>query len=130
WTHWQEVVEIDLGPLASEEVRAMAFAASPPTLNPDTLDQVESAADGVPLFVEEVVKVLAAGGQPSTPGQIAVPATLQGLLAERLDRLPQLGGVIDVAAVLGREFERGLLEALSPRRGQEFRSAVARLTAE
>src|SRR5262249_4107294 len=93
-----------------------------------------TATDGVPLFVEEMVKVLGAGRQPGTPLQDShgsvVPATLQGLLAERLDRLTEFGEGIDVAAVLGRDFERGLLEALSSRRGPDFRSALAQLTAE
>ena len=48
----------------------------------------------------------------------AVPQTLNGLLAERLDRLPELAGVIDVAAVLGREFEADLAEALLPWTGR------------
>jgi class 3 adenylate cyclase/tetratricopeptide (TPR) repeat protein len=134
WAYAPEVAEIDLGPLDSGEVRAMAVAASPTSLDAAALRQVESAADGVPLFVEEMVKVLASGEESRSEGQQTragvVPATLQGLLAERLDRLPELGGVIDVAAVLGRDFERGLLEALSPRSGPEFRSALAQLTAE
>ncbi|HWX96963.1 MAG TPA: adenylate/guanylate cyclase domain-containing protein [Solirubrobacteraceae bacterium] len=133
WTEWQPVLEVDLGPLASQDVRAMVAAASPTALGEDALVRVEAAADGVPLFVEEMVKVLAAGGEANTPAQravLVVPPTLQGLLAERLDRLPELAGVIDVAAVLGREFERGLLQALSPRDERDFQSAVAQLAAE
>ena len=134
WRHSSAVAEIDVGPLAPVDARAMASAVSPTSLDAEVLRQVESATDGVPLFVEEMVKVLAVGGQPGTPledsrGSV-VPATLQSLLAERLDRLPEFGDVIDVAAVLGRDFERELLEALSSRRGAEFRSALAQLTAE
>ena len=71
----------------------------------------------MPLFVEELLKSLG-----STAG--AVPATLQGLLTQRLERLPALSEVIDVAAVLGREFEREQLAALVPLDG-----ALAQLTA-
>jgi class 3 adenylate cyclase/tetratricopeptide (TPR) repeat protein len=134
WTRWQHVLKIDLGPLASEDVREMVSAASPTALDAEALGRVEAAADGVPLFVEEMVKVLVAGGETDGPAQlgadVVVPATLHGLLAERLDRLPELAGVIDVAAVLGREFERGLLQALSPPDASGFRSAVAQLAAE
>jgi class 3 adenylate cyclase/tetratricopeptide (TPR) repeat protein len=134
WSQWQPVLEVDLGPLAPEDVRTMASAASPTPLAADALSRVEAAADGVPLFVEEMVKVLADGRQPSAQAQAAsemvVPPTLQGLLAERLDRLPELAGVIDVAAVLGREFEQGLLQALTPPDSPGFRSAVAQLAAE
>jgi class 3 adenylate cyclase/tetratricopeptide (TPR) repeat protein len=134
WMHPGAAVEITLGALDADDVRAMAIAASPKTLDVDALEQVASVADGVPLYVEEMVKTLAQGAGPdSAAGRVresAVPATLQGLLAERLDRLPQFGEVIDVAAVLGREFERGLLQALSPSGTAEFRSALAQLAAE
>ncbi len=134
WTQWQPVVKIDLGPLATEDVRELASVVSPTELGTDVLSRVEAAADGVPLFVEEVIKVLADEGGADTEGQhpaeTVVPPTLQGLLAERLDRLPELAGVIDVAAVLGREFERGLLQALSPADAPGFSSAVAQLAAE
>ena len=65
------------------------------------------AADGVPLFVEELLKL-----DRGRRGSGAVPATLQGLLTQRLERLPALSEVIDIAAVLGREFEREQLAAL------------------
>jgi class 3 adenylate cyclase len=119
WTGRQAVLELELGPLASEEVRAMATAASGDDLDPTVLEWVDSAADGVPLFVEEMVKMLEQGGEPNVAGRVqtAVPPTLEGLLTERLDRLPELGEVIDVAAILGREFDRSLLVALEPRNG-------------
>ncbi len=132
WTQWRPVSEIDLGPLATDDVRTMATAASPTSLDSDALQRVESAAEGVPLFVEEMVKALAAeaAGSGSRSPESRVPPTLQSLLAERLDRLPELASVIDVAAVLGREFERGLAEALTPLDRPGFRSAIAQLTAE
>lgn len=132
WRYTGKLIEVALGPLAAADVRAMAAAASAQALDPDTLTRVESAADGVPLYVEEVVKVLASGERQRgerRPAEI-VPATLEGLLAERLDRLPELGDMIDTAAVLGREFEIDLLQALSSQRDSEFHSALAQLTAE
>ncbi len=132
WEEWHDVLEVDLGPLEPEHVRTIAHAMSPETLDEGTLSQVESAAEGVPLFVEEMVKAALADDEASAQRQpeSRVPATLQGLLAERLDRLPELAGVIDVAAVLGREFERGLAEELSRLDRSGFSSAIARLTAE
>jgi class 3 adenylate cyclase/tetratricopeptide (TPR) repeat protein len=134
WTPWQTVSKIEVGPLAPEDVRAMASAASSNALGADALRRVEAAADGVPLFVEEMVKALPSGAEREQPergrGDSTVPATLQGLLAERLDRLPALAGVIDLAAVLGREFERDLLQALSPPEDPGFRSSLPELEAE
>jgi class 3 adenylate cyclase len=129
WSGWCEVVDIELGPLSAPEVRAMAAATSPASLDAEELQRVESAAEGIPLFVEEMVKSIDAEGA-QRPSASRVPLTLQGLLSERLDRLPQLATLIDVAAVLGREFDRGLLEALGGLDRPGFRSALAQLTAE
>jgi class 3 adenylate cyclase/tetratricopeptide (TPR) repeat protein len=133
WTERQPVLELELGPLASQEVRAMATAASQAELDPTLLEWVDSAADGVPLFVEEMVKMLEHDGEPVITGpgpiQMAVPPTLEGLLTERLDRLPALGDVIDTAAILGREFDRSLLGALKPLGGADLDPALAQLTA-
>ncbi|MGA9858617.1 MAG: adenylate/guanylate cyclase domain-containing protein [Solirubrobacteraceae bacterium] len=133
WLPAHEVTEVGLGPLSSENVRALAAWASPKAVDPAVLDWVDSAADGVPLFVEETLKMLEHAGQlqAGMPNEsfAAVPSTLQGLLTERLDRLPDLGGLIDVAAVLGREFDRGLLEAIWPPDGPELEPALVALAA-
>ena len=128
------VLELDLGPLTSENVRALAAWASVEPLDPAVLDWVDSTADGVPLFVEETLKMLEHAGQ-LTPGTgrdtlTHVPSTLQGLLTERLDRLPALGSVVDVAAVLGRVFVRDLLVALWPSDGPKLEPAMAQLAVQ
>ena len=73
-----------------------------------------------------------AGADPSAgpdASSTVVPSTLQGLLTERLERLPDLGDLIDVAAVLGREFDRQLLEAIWPLDGPALDSALLQLAA-
>ena len=133
WTERLPVLEIALGPLSPEEVRAMATAASDTALDAAVLEAVDSAADGVPLFVEEMLRMLehaeGSNGEGPAPVPTAVPPTLEGLLTERLDRLPELGDVIDLAAVLGREFDCSLLAALEPRNGAVVTPALAQLAA-
>jgi class 3 adenylate cyclase/predicted ATPase len=134
WTRRQAVLEVELPPLTPDEVRTMAMAASDAALDPALVELVESTADGVPLFVEEMVKMLEHGRGPdvlSGPASsgIVVPPTLEGLLTERLDRLPELGDVIDTAAILGREFDRALLGALEPLGGADLERALAKLAA-
>jgi class 3 adenylate cyclase/predicted ATPase len=121
WAHEPAVIELELAPLSLTEVRALATAASSGSLDASVLEWVESTADGVPLFVEEMLKVGPA------PEETVVPPTLQGLLTERLDRLPELSDVIDVAATLGREFERAHLAALNPLPGDEVEPALLQL---
>ena len=52
WTLSSPVLELELGPLSSENVRALAAWASLEPLDPAVLEWVDSAADGVNLFVE------------------------------------------------------------------------------
>ena len=133
WSARHTVVEVELGPLTDDYVRAMASAAGVNAMDDATLAWVEQAADGIPLFVEEMVKSVAAkqpAAQPDRGEDARIPPTLQGLMAERLDRLPELDDVIDLAAVLGHHFERGLLEALTPLKPAALEAALERLAAE
>jgi class 3 adenylate cyclase/tetratricopeptide (TPR) repeat protein len=134
WTQSSPVLKLELGPLTSENVRALAAWASIEPLDPAVLEWVDSTADGVPLFVEETLKMLEHADQlnlgSGRDSLTHVPSTLQGLLTERLDRLPALGGVVDVAAVLGREFDRDLLVALWPSDGPELEPAMAQLAVQ
>jgi tetratricopeptide (TPR) repeat protein len=123
------VTNIELGPLSSSEVRAMVAARGIEPA-PGVVDWIDSAADGVPLFVEEMLKSLELRDTVARVSTPAVPPTLEGLLTERLDRLPDLGDVIDVASVLGREFDQELLEELEPLGGAELGPALALLTAQ
>jgi class 3 adenylate cyclase len=126
-------IEVELRPLSSDGVRALAARASPKSLDPAVLEWVQSAADGIPLFVEETLKMFEHAGDVDLVGSggagSVVPSTLQGLLTERLDRLPDLVDLIDVAAVLGREFDRGLLEALWPPEAPDLEPALLQLAA-
>src|ERR1700761_6442549 len=63
WLLSTPVLQSDLGPLSSENVRALAAWASVEPLDPAVLEWVDSTADGVPLFVEETLKMLEHAGQ-------------------------------------------------------------------
>ncbi len=131
WKDRQAVMEIELGPLGPQEVQTMVAAASEAVPDQRVVAWVNSASDGVPLFIEEMLKMLKVGARPdgtqARSVEPSVPPTLEGLLTERLDRLPDLGDVIDVASVVGREFERELLEVLDPLHGAELEPAIALL---
>lgn len=97
--------------------------AQHPNLPQDMLELIVARAEGVPLFLEELARMLldSGDGMRSEGGGIfigaeagaAVPATLQGSLAARLDRSAAAKPVAQVAAVLGREFSYALLQAVS-----------------
>ncbi|HZA75252.1 MAG TPA: adenylate/guanylate cyclase domain-containing protein [Acidimicrobiales bacterium] len=139
WGSRQPDLEIELGRLTPEDVRAMLRVGRGTALDAPVLERVIAAADGVPLFVEEMVRMLDVNGRPRPVGTdtakreadaTVVPSSLLGLLTERLDRLARLREVIDVAAVLGREFPRELLEALEPLDRAALERALAELVSE
>src|SRR5262249_45404532 len=93
-------------------------------LPPEVVEQVVAKTDGVPLFVEELTKMVLESGLlqereeryelsgPLPP--LAIPATLYDSLMARLDRLTTVKGLAQLGATLGREFSYGLLQAVSP----------------
>jgi class 3 adenylate cyclase len=80
-------------------------------LPPGARAEIAAAAEGNPLYVEQMVATFAEGGDAA----FAIPPTIQALLGARLDRLDQLErAVLERAAVAGKEFWRGAVSDLSP----------------
>jgi class 3 adenylate cyclase/tetratricopeptide (TPR) repeat protein len=74
--------------------------------------RIRETADGNPLFVEQLLAMLADGGDPGH-----VPPTLHALLEARLDALPEgERHVLECASVIGQDFEWQALAELSPDR--------------
>jgi class 3 adenylate cyclase/DNA-binding response OmpR family regulator/predicted ATPase len=75
-------------------------------------------AEGVPLFLEELTKSMlesgaARGRRLSASFAASIPATLQGLLLARLDRLDRGKEAAQAGAVIGKEFSFELLRAIT-----------------
>ena len=85
----------------------------------ELLDQLVEKADGVPLYLEELTKLVSEQGlihrgngrlDPARPRPaLAIPATLADSLTARLDRLTDAKGVAQLGAAIGRQFSYGLL---------------------
>ncbi|WP_224371335.1 protein kinase domain-containing protein [Hyalangium versicolor] len=87
-------------------------------LSEDTVEQLVAKTDGVPLFVEEMTRMVVERGstEASTAEQPSIPLTLSGLLLTRLDMLPRRQKALaQLCAVVGRGFSHGLLVTLSGR---------------
>jgi tetratricopeptide (TPR) repeat protein len=73
--------------------------------------RIVEAAEGNPLFVEQLVAMQREHGDEA----LAIPLTLQALLAARIDGLaPQERAVLERGAVEGRVFHRGAVTQLLP----------------
>ena len=103
---------ISLAPLDRAQVRKMVGEiANRHALSDETIDGVGERTGGVPLFVEEVTRLLLE--RDAQGGAQAIPTTLQQSLAARLDRLGEAREVAQIGAVLGRDFSYRLLSDVS-----------------
>lgn len=103
----------------------------------EVLQQVVAKTDGVPLFVEELTKMILESGLlrdqddryaltgPLPP--LAIPTTLQDSLMARLDRLAGVKEVAQLGATLGRAFPYELLRAVSSLDETTLQRSLARL---
>jgi class 3 adenylate cyclase/tetratricopeptide (TPR) repeat protein len=96
--------------------------------------------EGNPLFLEESVRTLvetgALVGEPGSyrlvkPAEtILVPATVQAILAARIDRLrPELKRLLQAASVVGKDVPIGLIESIGELPGEELRQGLTELQA-
>jgi len=117
---------IQLEPLSDAESGALiANLLGSAGLEADAQHRIAAAAEGNPLFVEEMLEMLIDDGllvrrnahwEPAGDlAQVAVPPTIQALLAARLERLgPDERSVMERGAVEGKVFHRGAVLELAP----------------
>ena len=117
---------ISLTPLDRDQVKHMVGElAAHHALSKEVVEGVTERTSGVPLFVEEVTRLLL---ERSEPGDIhAIPPTLQQSLTARLDRLGPAREVAQVAAVIGRDFSYSLLRAMAGIDDTPLQAALDRL---
>jgi class 3 adenylate cyclase/tetratricopeptide (TPR) repeat protein len=82
------------------------------------MQRIVARADGIPLFLEEVTRAIhdeRATRRPSAEHgrEENIPATLQDLLTERLDRLGKAKHLAQIGSVFGRQFDAGALRILA-----------------
>jgi class 3 adenylate cyclase/predicted ATPase len=125
WTPRSYVTPLTLTRLTRPQIEEMVLRVTGgKSLPTEVVQQIVAKTDGIPLFVEELVKtILEAGLVREDAGHyvltgplppLAIPATLQDALTARLDRLAAVKDVAQLGAVLGREFAYVLLRAVAP----------------
>jgi predicted ATPase/class 3 adenylate cyclase len=124
WTGRAHLTQITVNRLprrqAVEVIRQVAHGKALPS---EVVEQIVAKTDGVPLFVEELTKMVLESdllqereeryelSGPLPP--LVIPATLHDSLMARLDRLATVKGLAQLAATLGREFSYALLQAVA-----------------
>jgi class 3 adenylate cyclase/predicted ATPase len=114
---------LTLQPLSGRECDRMIETISGGPVDSRIRERIQDVADGNPLFVEQMLAMLAGDGEPET-----VPATMRALLAARIDALPEdERDVLGRAAVVGVEFEWEALTELAPGRHRPSGAQLAGL---
>jgi class 3 adenylate cyclase/predicted ATPase len=124
WTGRAHLTQVTLNRLPRRQAAELAGrVAYGKALPPEVIEHVVAKTDGVPLFVEELTKMVLESGLlqeredryeltgPLPP--LAIPTTLHDSLMARLDRLASVKSLAQLGATLGREFSYELLQAVS-----------------
>lgn len=102
---------LPLGRLTSDEIQQLLACSSPgATLTQEAREQIALRSEGIPLFAEELARVIA--GAPDDQDGMDVllePGPLNVVLSARLDGLGELKSLAQAAAVIGREFDASVL---------------------
>ncbi|MBV8612952.1 MAG: AAA family ATPase, partial [Acetobacteraceae bacterium] len=101
------------------------------------MEQILARTDGVPLFVEELTKLVVESDAVREPNgryalngtlpSLAIPTTLHDSLMARLDRLAPTRDVVQIGATLGREFSYDLLRATAAMPDDRLQAALDEL---
>jgi tetratricopeptide (TPR) repeat protein len=111
WLSAPNSIGVMLGPLSNAESEALLEEISSEwPLSQADRARIAEAAEGNPLYVEQMAAMVAEGGPAD-----AIPPSIHALLAARLDRLPGAEReLLERAAVAGKEFARSAVLQLSP----------------
>jgi predicted ATPase/class 3 adenylate cyclase len=124
WAVHQDCVRLSLSRLGMSDIEnIIQSVAGKKALPPEVTHVIARKADGIPLFAEELTKMVLESGLMAADERryrltgplpvLAIPSTLQDSLMARLDRLGGAKEVAQLAAVLGREFSYDVLKAIS-----------------
>lgn len=143
WPACPQFNELALQRVRLTEARDMAQnIAGAKSLSDEVLLRIAARSDGIPLFVEELTKMLleardSGGWQPQQPhlphpvesdgSAVSIPETLRGSLTARLDYLQAAKPVAQVASVLGREFSYNLLRLVADLDDDRLQESLAEL---
>ena len=126
WVMRSHHTTISLAPLDRSQVQEMVTELSARhALSNQIVDGLAERTGGVPLFIEEVTRLLLERGEQG--GTQTIPPTLQQSLMARLDRLGTAREVAQIGSVIGRDFSFGLVRAVAGMEDVALKQALERL---
>jgi tetratricopeptide (TPR) repeat protein len=141
WPQRSHMTPITLNRLERPEVETMVGHLSGGRPLPgEVVDHIVAKSDGVPLYVEELTKAILGSGVLEARGdiyvltgalsQLHIPETLQDSLMARLDRAPRLREIVQLGAVLGREFAYDMISGLAGIEEEMLQSGLGQLVGD
>lgn len=138
WAERSYVTQMTLSRLTQTQAEQMMTRVTDGKALPlEVRQQLLEKTNGVPLFVEEMTKMVVESGMVKEKDDayalveslptFTIPTTLQDLLMDRLDRQGAGKVVAQLGATLGREFSYSLLAAISPLDEATLHDGLARL---
>jgi class 3 adenylate cyclase len=116
---------LTIPPLDDDDVLDLVSQLVGDRRDSDAVAKIAARGDGVPLFVEEVLRSAGDDGEIAT-----VPTTLRDALAARLDRLGTAKTIAQTASVCGMEFSSELLADVAEIDTDELAEALNRLVGQ
>ena len=140
WTGRAHLTQLTVNRLPQRQaVEVIRQVAHGKVLPPEVVEQIVAKTDGVPLFVEELTKMVLESGLLQEQDEryaltgplhpLAIPATLHDSLMARLDRLAAVKALAQLGATLGREFSYALLRAVAPLEEESVHQGLHQLVA-
>jgi len=138
WPMRAHMTPITLNPLERSQAKLLvARCTEGKTLPAAVVDHIVSKTEGVPLYVEELTKMLRASELlcekadryelTGTLLSVAIPDTLQDSLMARLDQLNEAKEIAQIGAVLGCTFPYDMLKALWMAQEEILQQGLSRL---
>jgi class 3 adenylate cyclase/tetratricopeptide (TPR) repeat protein len=138
WRVRAALTQLHLAPLSDAECVEIVRAVAGGTLPPELERRILAQAEGNPFFTEEITRALVEEGyllrgdgqvRLTRPvAEMRLPGTIEELIGARLDRLgAHAKRVVQVAAVLGRQFRRAHLARLLDGEGIDVAAELASL---
>lgn len=138
WDKNSNITKISLNRLPQKEIdNLVTRVAKGKTLPPLVIEQIKKKTDGVPLFVEELTKMVLESNLlienkdryelKDELTTLAIPATLQDSLMARLDKMGSSKEIAQLGATIGREFSLDLISNISELNKEDLTRALGNL---
>jgi tetratricopeptide (TPR) repeat protein/MoxR-like ATPase len=126
WIDRSYTTQIALQPLNRDHAESVVRAILGRDFGDALVEQILVKGEGNPFFLEELARAVSEQG--GRTAEFAVPDTVQEVLLARIDRLPPTAkGLLQTAAVIGKDVPFALLREVAGREDVELRQSMASL---